>query len=69
VRETLRGGGVLLKKKRPEVVAELMGSLRSDPRLRAAVLATQDRAVAAVRATDFGALLLERLAPVLGRRA
>jgi glycosyltransferase involved in cell wall biosynthesis len=67
VRETLRGGGVLLEEKRPEVVAELMGRLVADARLRAAVLATQERAVAEVRATDFGALLWNRLAPVLGR--
>jgi glycosyltransferase involved in cell wall biosynthesis len=66
VAETLRGGGVLLKEKRPEVVAELVQLVLSDAALKAAVLATQDRAIAEVRATDFGALLLERLAPVLG---
>ena len=36
-----------------------------DAKLRAAVLATQERARAELRAIDFKALLLERLAPVL----
>jgi len=65
VAETLRGGGVLLKQKRPDVVAELVHQILSDGALRCAVLATQERALASVRATDFGALLGERLAPVL----
>lgn len=65
VRETLKGGGVLLKEKRPEVVAELIHQVLTDPRLRRSVLATQDRAVAAIRGTDFGALLREALKPVL----
>jgi glycosyltransferase involved in cell wall biosynthesis len=67
VAETLRGGGVLLKEKRPEVVAELLGLLVGDARLRGAVLATQERAMEQVRGTDFGALLMDRLEPVLGR--
>ena len=66
LRETLRGGGVLLAAKAPELVAELMGRVLEDERLRRAVLATQAGAVAAIRATDHDALLLERLAPVLG---
>ena len=65
VAETLRGGGVLLKEKRPEVVAELVHRILSDAALRSAVMATQERALASVRATDFGALLRERLAPAL----
>jgi glycosyltransferase involved in cell wall biosynthesis len=65
VRETLRGGGVLLEEKDPATVAALMHRLGTDPALRASVLATQDRALAQVRGIDFGALLLERLAPVL----
>jgi glycosyltransferase involved in cell wall biosynthesis len=65
VAETLRGGGILLREKRPEVVAELLGRVREDDALRAAVLRTQERALAAVRAIDFSALLQERLAPVL----
>jgi glycosyltransferase involved in cell wall biosynthesis len=65
VRETLRGGGVLLKEKRPEVVAELVARIQRDRELRDAVLATQAAALERLRAVDFGALLLERLAPVL----
>jgi len=65
VRETLRGGGVLLKEKRPEVVAELVGRILRDEGLRRRVLATQSAALERVRGIDFGALLLERLAPVL----
>jgi L-malate glycosyltransferase len=67
VAETLRGGGVLLQdKSRPEVTAEIVHEVVSEGELRRAVLATQARAVAQVRALDFGALLRERLAPVLG---
>jgi glycosyltransferase involved in cell wall biosynthesis len=67
VAETLRGGGVLLRdKSRPEETAELVHAVLSDSSLRAAVLETQARAIAEIRATDFGALLRERLAPVLG---
>jgi len=65
VRETLRGGGVLLTSKRPEEVAGLLHEVVTDARLRAAVLATQQRAVARLRSTDFGTLLLDRLRPVL----
>jgi glycosyltransferase involved in cell wall biosynthesis len=68
VAETLRGGGVLLKDKKPEAVAELVHAVRTDPALRGSVLATQERALRAVRAIDFGALLTERLAPVLPAR-
>jgi glycosyltransferase involved in cell wall biosynthesis len=65
VRETLRGGGVLLRDKEPTVVAGLLRRLLTDGALRSRVLETQERAMAAVRATDFRALLLDRLAPVL----
>jgi glycosyltransferase involved in cell wall biosynthesis len=65
VAETLRGGGVLLKEKQPEVVAELVHRVLTDAALRSAVMGTQERALAEVRATDFGALLRERLAPAL----
>jgi glycosyltransferase involved in cell wall biosynthesis len=67
VRETLHGGGVLLLDKRPEEVAELIRLVLDDPELRGRVLATQARAMREVRDTDFGALLLDRLAPVLER--
>jgi glycosyltransferase involved in cell wall biosynthesis len=65
VAETLRGGGLLLKEKPPELVAELLHALQSDASLREATLASQRRAIAGVRATRFDELLLERLAPVL----
>ena len=68
VAETLRGGGVLLKEKRPEVVAELLHTLRGDAALRRSVLATQERALRELRAVDFGALLMERLSAVLETR-
>jgi L-malate glycosyltransferase len=65
VAETLHGGGVLLKEKRPEVLAELVARVLRDPALQSAILATQERAMAQIRGTDFGAVLLDRLAPVL----
>jgi glycosyltransferase involved in cell wall biosynthesis len=67
VRETLHGGGVLLREKRPEQVAALAHQVVTDRGLRGRVLDTQARAIREVRETDFGALLLERLAPVLGK--
>jgi len=68
VKETLHGGGILLKDKRPEEVAELVRSVLTDASLRQAVLSAQERAVQELRATDFSALLRERLGPVLGGR-
>ena len=65
VRETLKGGGILLREKRPEVVAELIGEVLTDGTLRASLLATQARAVEQIRGIDFGALLRDRLRPVL----
>ena len=67
VAETLRGGGILLDDKEPTVVASLVDRVLRDDGLRAAVLRTQDRALASLRAVDFGRLLRERLEPVLGR--
>ncbi len=67
VRETLRGGGLLLRDKQPELVGELLGEVVAEGPLRRAVLETQSRALAEWRALDFGALLLERLRPVLER--
>jgi glycosyltransferase involved in cell wall biosynthesis len=66
VRDTLRGGGVLLAEKRPELVAELLAAVTGDAAFREAVLATQRRVVAELRATDHGAVLGRALAPVLG---
>ena len=66
IRETLHGGGILLDDKSPEKVAALLAEVRRDPSLRRAVLATQQSAIQEIRATDFRALLMERLRPVLG---
>jgi glycosyltransferase involved in cell wall biosynthesis len=65
VRETLHGGGLLLQDKRPELVAELLDRMTHGGGLRRTVLEGQARAIAGIRATDFGALLRERLSPVL----
>jgi glycosyltransferase involved in cell wall biosynthesis len=65
VAETLHGGGLLLGDKPPEAVAALLAELRRDPLLRQGVLAGQEQAIRGIRSTDFRALLLERLAPVL----
>ena len=69
VRETLDGGGVLLREKPPELVAGLLHEILSNGTLRESILETQRRAVGRVRATDFGALLLDRLAPLLAERS
>ncbi len=66
VRETLHGGGLLLQDKSPQLVAELLDRLTHGSELRRAVLASQARAIAGIRSTDFGAVLHERLRPVLG---
>jgi len=65
VRETLRGGGLLLKDKSPELVAEVLDRVTHGGDLRRALTASQKRAAAEIRAVDFGALVLDRLAPVL----
>jgi glycosyltransferase involved in cell wall biosynthesis len=65
VRETLRGGGLLLKDKHPELVAEVLDRITHGGDLRRAAVASQKRAVAEIRAIDFGALVLDRLRPVL----
>jgi glycosyltransferase involved in cell wall biosynthesis len=65
VRETLRGGGLLLEDKSPELVAEVLDRITHGGDLRRLVIASQQRAVAGIRATDFGALVLDRLRPVL----
>jgi glycosyltransferase involved in cell wall biosynthesis len=69
VRETLHGGGLLLKDKSPDMVAELVDRLARGGTLRRAVIESQRRAIATIRATDFGAVLRDRLSPVLGGNA
>jgi glycosyltransferase involved in cell wall biosynthesis len=68
VRETLRGGGLLLRDKRPEVVAEVLDRVTHGGDLRRAVTESQQRAVARIRETDFAAVLEERMRPVLDAR-
>jgi L-malate glycosyltransferase len=65
VRETLRGGGVLLQDKSPELVAEVLDRVTHGGDLRRLATASQKRAAAEIRAIDFGSLVLGRLAPVL----
>ena len=65
VRETLHGGGILLQDKRPELVADLLDGVTRGGPLRRAVLESQARAIGAIRAIDFGALLRDRLDVVL----
>jgi len=69
VAETLGGAGVLLRDKDPELVAELIHTLVRDEPLRRRVLEVQARRVGELRSTDYGALLLERLEPVIGSPA
>lgn len=57
VRETLQGGGILLKGKDPQVVAELLGVLMNDATMRAAVLKTETEALARIRSVDIGVRL------------
>jgi len=67
VRETLHGGGLLLQDKRPDLVAELLDRMTHGGPLRRAVLESQSRAIAGIRSTDFGAVLADRLSPVILR--
>ena len=69
VRETLDGGGVLLREKAPELLAGLLDELVTNAALRESVLETQRRSIARLRATDFGAVLLDRLSPLLAEGA
>jgi L-malate glycosyltransferase len=66
VKETLLGGGLLMAgEKKPEEVAGLVDAVVRVPELRQSILASQARALERLRGTDFRALLLDRLAPVL----
>ncbi len=65
VAETLDGGGVLLREKSVPVVAELVGRILSDGVLRERILVTQREVLARARGRDLGALLRDRLSPVL----
>jgi glycosyltransferase involved in cell wall biosynthesis len=69
VAETMAGAGVLLRDKSPAVVAAVIERLFGDEPLRAAVLATQERVAARVRATDYREVVKRALAPVLEAKA
>jgi len=69
VAETMAGAGLLLRDKSPAVVAAVIERLFVDESLRAAVLASQDRVAARVRATDYRDVVLGALAPVLEAKA
>ncbi len=65
VAETLQGGGVLLRDKRPALVAELLHEILTQPTLREAVLVTQRRAAKRWRSVDFKERLLAELRPLV----
>jgi glycosyltransferase involved in cell wall biosynthesis len=65
VSETLDGAGVLLRDTAPPFVAAVVERVVRDGGLRASILAGQQRVVQRVRSTDYGALLLAALRPVL----
>jgi glycosyltransferase involved in cell wall biosynthesis len=62
---TLRGAGVLLRRKDPEEVAWLVHEILSNAELREPILARQRRVLAEMKASDFAASLLRLLQPVL----
>lgn len=69
VRETLRGGGVLVASRAPAVVADLMAAVQRGGPLREAVLASQQRALLTIEGEDFAARLLLALLPLLAEAA
>jgi glycosyltransferase involved in cell wall biosynthesis len=65
VAETLRGGGLLLRDKSPELVAEVIQAVLTRPALRDSILQRQQAAMEGIQQTDFRQLLMQRLEPVL----
>jgi len=65
VPETLDGAGILVREKRFDRLAELVGELRRDPELREAVLRRQRQRLARYQARDLDAELRAHLAPLL----
>jgi glycosyltransferase involved in cell wall biosynthesis len=68
VRETLRGGGILLTAKKPVEVAELLDMAISDPAFRAAVLKTQSTALEKILSVNIGERLEQALKLVAASR-
>lgn len=66
VPETLAGAGILVAEPDPALVAELADRVLTDPALRAAVVLTQNRRVAAFLKRDLEAEIRGHLAPLLG---
>jgi glycosyltransferase involved in cell wall biosynthesis len=64
VKETLQGGGVLLKEKKPEEIAELLGLIVTDGALRKAVLETQRQALERISSVDIGEKLADAVRSV-----
>lgn len=64
VSETLAGAGVLFREKRFDLVAEVLGRLAHDERLRAAVRAGQRARLARYEQRDLAAELRAHLAPL-----
>jgi glycosyltransferase involved in cell wall biosynthesis len=62
---TMDGGGVLYEKQDPFEVARLMEAVLDDRDLEAAVVQSQDAALARLRAKDFGAVLLRNVETLL----
>ena len=69
VPETLDGAGVLFHEKRFDLVAEMMGRLVHDERLRATVIAGQRVRLARYEQRDLAAELRQHLAPLLQKKA
>ena len=65
VPETLDGAGILFRKKRFDLIAEMMGRLVRDPALRCAVIQGQRERLARYKKRDLAAELRQYLAPLL----
>jgi glycosyltransferase involved in cell wall biosynthesis len=68
VKETMRGGGFLIRKKHHLQIAALMDVILSSPRLKKEVLQRQSRAVEGYFSNRTGEILLDNLKPLLGAR-
>jgi len=62
---TMDGGGVLYDSQDPFEIARVMDAVLDDPRVEDAVIASQDAALARLRARDFPAILLRDVAGLL----
>ncbi len=64
---TMDGAGVLYDSGDPIEIARLMEAVLDDPRIEAAVTASQDAALDRLRARDFGGTLMRYVEHVIGR--